>query len=654
MAMMIALAEMTSGHATADSARPVFGSRALPEAVPYCGAEEDYFMGSGVSGVAGSTAGVWDFLIGPDYTSPNFIKSEVLSVIVDGKEQELSLKMHRGRKSGVFWGAQQVGDIGVYLIDFTNNESTWVGRGVRLLNTGTVAHTIRVRALVTPSDISSSSVSGASMGAPLGTSASIVGDTALKIEENTQALNFGVCNKPEELKNWADRYSHITFNVKSTVHQDGSKYEIITEPESVAPGGNYSCGLYHWQHYDEAGKTDADYINSIRSRNVSDDIEKSITEWSKWIDAGKMYADRITDPKARDVVEGSLMAIKMQQHRDGGLIASPKVYAFSYVRDTHGATRLFEITGHYEEVRKAIQEIDRKEKFVGCFPDAWQMGSNTYHYSMHRNESEIPAYFVLMTRDYYNETHVLTLPDSVYDTMKFAIDTQLDWMAGHNWVIDFNGDETEGYIPGADGQTYGRPSGWDVNNWSFSACVGAAASTQYFISYLDLKGNKALADQYRAKLKNVLDAIDGTFWNSQLNIHDWARKPDGGWFNYRITNYDNLPLWAGAHLNSNRENVDALAMKAYIDKKTGFLPGAPPDANGFCGHNLALMLYNLKKMDDPMAADVYHTIMNSSLIGCWGTVSEFYGPGGVPNGHNYRVFESGPNAEAIIRYFIGF
>jgi hypothetical protein len=55
-----------------------------------------------------------------------------------------------------------------------------------------------------------------------------------------------------------------------------------------------------------------------------------------------------------------------------------------------------------------------------------------------------------------------------------------------------------------------------------------------------------------------------------------------------------------------------------------------------------------------LAADVYHTIMNSSFLGCWGTVSEFYGPGGVPNGHNYRAFESGPNAEAIIRYFIGF
>ena len=90
-------------------------------------------MGSGVSGAAGSTAGAWDFLIGPDYTSPNFIKNEVLSLIVDGKEQDLALKMHRGRKSGVFWGGQQIGDLSVYLIDFTNNDSIWVGRGIRFV-----------------------------------------------------------------------------------------------------------------------------------------------------------------------------------------------------------------------------------------------------------------------------------------------------------------------------------------------------------------------------------------------------------------------------------------------------------------------------------------------------------------------------------------
>ena len=380
MAMLVALAQEALANASPNPTRPIFGSTSLPEAVPYCGAEEDYFMGSGVSGAAGSVAGAWDFLIGPDYTSPNFIKNEILSVIVDGKEKPLTLKMHRGRKSGLFRGVQQMGDLWIYLIDFTNSESTWVGRGVRLVNAGTTAHSARVKVRITPSDISSTNFTGPPFKGPSGTSTAIVGNAGIKICEDTHALNFGVCNKTDELRNWADRYSHITFNVGSTVNQDGVNYEVITDPKILAPGGDFSCGLYHWQHYGEAGKTDADYITAIRGRNVSNDIETSITGWSKWIDAGRMYSDQINDPKARDVVEGSLVAIKMQQHRDGGLIASPKVYAHAYIRDTHGAARLFEITGHYEEVKKAIQEIDRKERVIGYFPDAWQMGSNAFHY----------------------------------------------------------------------------------------------------------------------------------------------------------------------------------------------------------------------------------------------------------------------------------
>jgi hypothetical protein len=476
----------------------------------------------------------------------------------------------------------------------------------------------------------------------------------LKIYQNPTAWNFG----NQESRNWANRYSQITFNVESTVSQSGAEFAIVTRERSVAPGGKYLYGLYHWQHYDAGHKSDRDYVNSIRARNVSNDLKASITGWSRWIDAGKMYTSQIIDQKARDVVEACLIAIKMQQDEAGGFIAGTRKYAHSYVRDTHGAVRLLGLTGHDAEARKAILEIDRKSRAFGRIPNAWQMGSDAWHYdSFNRNESEVTAYFVLMLRDYYRRTGDVSVADNVYATMKSAVDAQLDWMSAHNWVIDFNGDETEQYTNKRDGQQYGgfpALTGWDNKNWSFSASAAAAASTQYFIDYLTLKGDPQRAGEYRAKLTHVLNAIDATFWRSDLGLHDWARKTDNGWFVYRVTNFDDLPLWLGAVLNDNRQNDDALAMKAYIDPATGFLPTAPGDTNGFTGHSLALLLYDLRKLHDPKATDVYNTIMNSSLLGCWGTVSEFYGPGGVPNGHNYRPFESGPIAESIVRYYIGF
>ena len=115
-----------------------------------------------------------------------------------------------------------------------------------------------------------------------------------------------------------------------------------------------------------------------------------------------------------------------------------------------------------------------------------------------------------------------------------------------------------------------------------------------------------------------------------------------------------IPLWAGARLNKNRQNDDVLAMKGFINEKTGYLALAPGSTDGMCGNTLPYLLYCLKKLKDPMAKDVFNTIMNKRYLSCWGTVSEYYGPYGTANGHNMRVFESGILGEAIMRYYIGF
>lgn len=618
-----------------------FPNLTLPTPVPHYGAHEKNFLGSGMAGAGGDVSGVWDFLIGPDYTSPDFINSETLSLIVDGTPQSLSLEMYRGRKTGLFYGTQQIGDLKVYLIDYTNDNSPWVARMVKVDNTsGSTAHNVQVKAVVTPQ--------GGTTGLVNGDSVSILMDT--------NQWCFGNV----ETRNWANRSSLITFNDTCTAIQNGSNYEITTVQRPVAPSTNLAVALYHYQHYDETGVTNTDYINYIKARNIKNDVDTCVNEWNTWIDAGNMYSSQITDQKARDVVEGSLLAVKMQQNQDGGTIAGTRKYANSYVRDSHGGARLLGITGHYNEVKKIIQNLNQKWQTAGFIPNWWSMGSDAFiGHSFNNDASEVTAYYVFMIRDYYSRTNDLAFVDSVYNSMKWAIDAQLNFMQNNGWRIDFNGDETEQYTCKYDGQEYGgfpALTGWNNRNWSYPSCVAAATSTKFFIDYLNIKGNTTLANDYQTKMNNVLSAIDTTFWRTDLspNIHDWARKTDNSWFSYRVTNYGTLPLWMGAVLNSNRQNGDALAMKAYLNPTTGYLPTAPGDTEGFCGHNLALLLFDLKKLNDSKAVDVYNTIMNSNLLGCWGTVSEFYGPNGTPNGHNYRVFESGPNGEAIIRYFIGF
>ena len=89
---------------------------------------------------------------------------------------------------------------------------------------------------------------------------------------------------------------------------------------------------------------------------------------------------------------------------------------------------------------------------------------------------------------------------------------------------------------------------------------------------------------------------------------------------------------------------------SFINSKTGFIANAPGEVEGFCGHTLAFLLYDLTQLNMPEKNDVYHTLINSNIIQRYGMVNEYYGPKGVPNPHNLRVFESGIVMDAIVNY----
>ena len=108
-------------------------------------------MGNGVAGAGGTADGKWDFLVGPDYTCPNYLSDEEISLVIDGVQQPLTMNMHRARNTGIFYGLATVGDLEVCLLDHASRGEPWTARLVIVKNkSATAAHKVSIQARVTP------------------------------------------------------------------------------------------------------------------------------------------------------------------------------------------------------------------------------------------------------------------------------------------------------------------------------------------------------------------------------------------------------------------------------------------------------------------------------------------------------------------------
>jgi len=592
--------------------------------VPHFGDEEDYFVGNGIAGAAISSFGEVTMAIGPDYTSPSFIKSEKLNIEIDGKKYQFSPEMHRVRGCGIFYGTECIAGIRAELFDFTVDGVPCLFRKINVNNTSDAAKTVGITALVDSGEMPAEVVNG-----------------YLRIKAKAGEWCFG--NK--ETKNWADRFCEIKFAGACGTVLNENIFTVQTDTTTLKANESCPVLLYSYHYY-------------VRDKNVLEKVEKeqdlllgkSFEYWKNWANTGNFRND---SSKLDDVIESCLTAVKMQQNRDGGFIAGIHKYANSYIRDSHGAHRLLIAAGHIEECKKLIQNIHTRWEIAGFIPNWWSMGSDTFiGESFNNNASEITAYYLFMIRDYLSATKDVDFIKSVFKSAKWAADAQLDFLISNNYALTFNGDETEQYVCKNDGEEYGGfPSSvyWNHKNLSFPSTVASLTSLSFFSGLLQTLG---LPDKYELHLEKIRNAIDDIFYSDALHCHCWAADAKTGKpLENVMTNCSLIPLWVGARLNRDAQNVDALKMTVYRNPETGFLPNSVPDVSGFCGHSLGLLLYCMVKLSEQSKADeVFSTIMNSSLLGRWGTVSEFYGPGGVPNGHNYRCFESGILGEALLEY----
>lgn len=643
---LIGAGPLFSGESNPLSAKPTAAVQStamklqLPEQVPYLNPmrpkQTQYCIGNGVLAVVADPAGGWNDLIGPGYGGRKRQLAETIQLIVDGKPIRINVEMKRARKTGVFYGVGVGGDIRYHLIDHARFGDSWLSRSVLLENISPSAkHSVAVQACLRNAT-----------------------GTLKGTNENASGYRSG---------NVA-----VTFtDLATTVSSDGNT--ITSAVATLEPGGTHHVGIVHFV----GDKGDDDILANIRKMDDLALVSESIAAWQSWYDAvpAAYKLDRITDARARDLIEGGLAVIKANQSADGGFMATPTMYPQGYIRDCTMALRGLHQTGHFLESRQWIQWVSCKFARDHKILDYWELSASlqpTKGGGPSRHDFESTSLYVLTARDYYHATSDLPTLRQANDSLQHSIDTQQKFAEEHSYNLLFNGDETEicFAVPAQKTGISNRGEGC----YSMTSAALFAGALEFYIEYLGASGSEPSAYvnsltkktvDLRRELECVQDAIHSSFWRTDVpnlpgGFHDSFRGiKDQAWPKCPIVNFTLHPIyWGCPYKTVSQRKSDVDAMKSFYDSKTGFIQLFPGVDNGFCGHNLGFLLYDLIEVSDPMADEVYRSLTLGSTHSWLGYWNEAYLADGTPctdyskNAPNgLRSLETGVNVSALARYW---
>jgi len=586
---------------------------------PSFGRAELSFLGSGRVGGGGTLDGTWNYLIGPAYSSPDFLAKEQLCLLFpDGKPVELRFNMRRMIGSGILFGRTEVNKLVVELYEFAPWDGVDVIRLVHLHNSGTeTISDLRLGATVQPR----------------GTAA--IEEGVLAIRSATNAHCFGG-SEP----NWAPRVARVAWSGNGGDAQPG--YLVRSGVLSLPAGAGETRALVHRVEW----AADAKPLPPLAQGKP--DLEKAIVEWKTWLNAGDKSI--LTNPRLGMLLESQLVFIRMEQSYDGGLIAGVRRYSYSYPRDMHGAARGFLATGHLREVELELRWMDRKYRRFKTIVNSSEMGTDIVDFYAGHKGSELPAYYLLMARGYLAAGGRGEVIDEMRDSLQHAADIQISTSRKDGWRFKYNGDETERYVPTKDGAPYdfSTPE-WKNTSWCMPSQVLAMASVDFFVRELVPRW-KLDAAPYREAVEEWKKSFAPTFLPEGRTVPVWTIFNDGTIPAQPVPNYLCFPAWVQAPFPEAQRAAWTWQAASYL-REDGWLAVMPGRVEGTCGHSLAILLSAMIKSgaDRAVTEHLVNLILAGGMLQHYGLVNEFYGPKGTPNPHNLRPFETGPLLEALVQ-----
>ncbi len=232
------------------------------QTVLYLGHADSYFTGNSVCGFSGFPDGTVTFSIGPDYTCPNYIQSEKIYIEINGQKHYPDFQIHRIRKSGVYFGEWQIGDLTLSLFDFAPPEKSFSCRMIYVSNAGRETQKVTMGAEIVPY-LTEGKLSG----------------SCLFIEKDTEQFCFG----NQETKNWETRTAIICFaNPELSEKQD--ELFCLSEDLTISGGSCSTAALYHHHIYG----TEFD----MPEHDAEKELESALGFWEQWLSIGD-YKEKI-------------------------------------------------------------------------------------------------------------------------------------------------------------------------------------------------------------------------------------------------------------------------------------------------------------------------------------------------------------------------
>lgn len=588
----------------------------FPELEKPLGPQMKYFVGNSRSGM-GTQENNCDisFLIGPTYTSVNFINNSKLKIECNGlKISAKDFTTARVKKANCYVSVFENNDLKITLTDF----ALWGTKdAIRLISAENMTRD------------------------QLEVSVDFTLTTGLKILDG-HIRPAVVCKKGKDklfcwteldIADWLDRKMEVYFTgiQNFEIEGDSIKYSRnITLPS----GGKSEAAIVF--AFRESYK---DPVEQIDIKEVKSRLKENIKTWELWCDSADIGG--LPDSVYKDIIISNLIMIKSCQSFDGGFMACPFQYCFSYFRDSHGGLRGLYKAGYHLEIRSFLEWAHRIYDAHGENFNSCAMGADIFQnlgVSQENLASESPSLFCIIAGYYHELTGDMDFIKEIMPSLEKAVMSQVGYIEKNNGHLRFNGDETEKYVPKKDGDMYNFTPDFLKDDFSCSSMILFLAAADFFLMIKD--------DE---KVENAAEKVKDTLlkeYTDEKGILRWQKGPVMR--NYLMTNYNLFPIWLDVKLPEGITEKNAREMEKYISPETGYLPISPGVTEGFTGHTLALALDAFIKTGSPKQHEMFEKL--SKLTDRYGTFSEFYGPGGVSNTHNMNIFSSGINIASMIDY----